>query len=165
MIKLILSLILIMSSFFVGNTFSVKLTNRRKTLSSILSAISRIKTLICFGGVDTVRVVEECFCSSDFPLMNEDLLSSNSDYGKAFAECVEKISRSFSLTKSDKELLTQFGANLGSSDVTGQVAHAELYAELFSERLNLAKEQENTKSKLYRVLGFSLGCAISLLIV
>ncbi len=165
MIKLILSLVLIISSSLIGNSFSVKLSNRRKTLSLILSAISRIKTLICFGGMDIFRIVEECFCTSDFPLMERDLFCNNSDYNKAFDESVSKISRNFSLAKSDKELLSQFGSNLGSTDVTGQVAHTELYAQLFAERLSLVKEQEDAKSKLYRVLGFSLGCAISLLIV
>lgn len=165
MIKLLLSLILIVSASFIGNTFSLKLTNRRKTLSSIVAAISRIKTLICFGGMDTRRVVEECLCTEEFPLIYADDLSLESSYDKAFEKSVSKISSSFSLTKGDKELLAQFGSQLGSTDVTGQIAHAELYAQLFTERLNFVKEQENAKSKLYRVLGFSFGCAISLLIV
>lgn len=165
MIKLALSFILIISASLIGNTFSQKLTNRRKTLSSIVNAISRMKTLICFGGMDTKRVVEECLCTEDFPLISCENLSTNSAFDKAFEESVCKISSSFSLTKLDKELLTQFGSQLGSTDVTGQIAHTELYTELFMERLNFVKEQENAKSKLYRVLGFSLGCAISLLIV
>ncbi len=164
MIKLIFSLILIISATLIGNTFSIRLTNRRKTLSSIVSAISRIKTLICFGGMDIKRVVEQCLCAEDFPLIDSAHLSFT-HFDKGFEISVDKISKSFSLTKSDKELLTQFGTQLGSTDVTGQIAHTELYATLFAERLNLVKEQESTKAKLYRVLGFSLGCAISLLIV
>lgn len=165
MIKLVLSLVLIFSASLIGNTFSQRLTNRRKTLSSIVGAIGRIKTLICFGGIDTRRVVEDCLCADDFPLMNAEDLSSESSYDKAFEKCVAKISNSFSLTKSDKELLCNFGSQLGCTDVTGQIAHTELYSELFTERLNFVKEQERCKAKLYRVLGFSLGCAITLLIV
>lgn len=165
MIKLILSLTVIISASLVGNTFSQKLTNRRKTLSSILSAINRMKTLICFGGMDTKRVVEECFCTEAFPLINSEDFDDASPYDEAFEKSVGKIGNSFSLTKSDKELLKQFGSQLGSTDVTGQIAHIELYAELFTERLNAVKEQETAKSKLYRVLGFSLGCAMTLLIV
>ncbi|MDO4419319.1 MAG: stage III sporulation protein AB [Ruminococcus sp.] len=165
MIKLIFSLVLIISATLIGNTFSIKLTNRRKTLTAIVGAISRIKTLICFGGMDTKRVVEQCMCAEDFPLLSSENLSFDTHFDKAFEESVEKISNSFSLTESDKELLTQFGTQLGSTDVTGQIAHTELYTTLFTERLNYVKEQESTKSKLYRVLGFSLGCAISLLIV
>lgn len=165
MIKLILSLVLIIVSSLIGNSFSLKLTTRRKTLVSIHNAINRIKTLICFGGMDTYRVVEECFCTPDFPLMENDLFRGNCDYDKAFEESVSKINRSFSLTKADKELLCQFGSNLGATDVTGQIAHTELYAQLFSERLDYVKAEESSKSKLYRVLGFSLGCAVSLLVV
>lgn len=165
MIKLFLSLVLIIVSSLIGNSFSAKLTTRRKTLFSIHKAINRTKTLICFGGMDIYRVVEECFCTPDFPLMERDLFSDKSDYENAFEQSVSKINRSFSLTESDKELLNQFGSNLGTTDVTGQLAHTELYAQLFAERLNYVKSEESSKSKLYRVLGFSLGCAISLLIV
>lgn len=165
MIKLVFSLVLILSASFIGNTFSLKLANRRKTLSSIVGAISRIKTLICFGGFDTKRVVAECLCSEDFPLIDTKDLSTDIAFDKAFEESVSKISNAYSLTKSDKELLAQFGSQLGTTDITGQIAHTELYSELFTERLNFVKEQESAKSKLYRVLGFSLGCAISLLIV
>lgn len=165
MIKILLSLVLILSTSLLGNTFSVKLTNRRKTLSSIVSAINKIKTLICFGGMDTKRVVEQCFCTQEFPLIGTEEINRDFAYDKAFEQSVEKISNNFALTKADKTLLIQFGTQLGSTDITGQIAHTELYAELFTERLNSVKEQEFTKSKLYRVLGFSLGCAVSLLIV
>ena len=165
MIKLILSLVLIITSSLIGNSFSVKISNRRKTLASIYNAITRAKTLICFGGMDTYRVIEECFCTTEFPLMENNLFTDDCQYNKVFEESVGKINRNFSLTKADKELLTQFGSNLGSTDVTGQIAHTELYANLFSERLDIVKTEEQAKSKLFRVLGFSLGCAISLLIV
>ena len=165
MIKLLLSFILIISASLIGNSFSQKLVNRRRTLTSIVEAISRIKTLICFGGADVFSVIKESFCTDEFPLIDVKTLESSADYDVAFKKCVDKISSSFSLTKADKQLLAQFGCQLGTTDITGQIAHTELYAELFSERLSKVKEQENSKSKLYRVLGFSLGCAASLLIV
>lgn len=163
MVKLIFTLVVIISSCLVGNSFSVRLANRRKTLTSIVSAITRAKTLICFGGIDTKRVIEECFCTEAFPLLDTVELKSD-NFDVSFKSSVNKISPAFSLNKSDKELLKDFGTNLGMTDVTGQVAHAELYAELFSERLKQVKAQENEKSKLYRILGFSVGSAISLLI-
>ena len=165
MIKLIFSLVLITVSSLIGNSFSVRLSTRRKTLFSINNAIGRIKTLICFGGMDIYRVCQECFCSAEFPLFERETFSSNKEYDKVFEDNVNRISRSFSLTKDDKELLSQFGSNLGTTDITGQIAHTELYAQLFSERLDMVKSEELKKSKLYRVLGFSLGCAVSLLIV
>lgn len=165
MLKIILSFVFVISASLLGNTFSLKLMNRRKTLTSIVNAISRAKTLICFGSFDTRRVVAESFCSEDFPLMNCNDIDCEKPYDKAFESSVDKINNRFSLTKADKELLVQFGSKLGSTDVTGQVAHAELYIELFNERLSKAREEESSKSKLYRVLGFSLGCAISLLVV
>ncbi len=163
--KLIFSLALIISASLIGNSFSQKLINRRRTLSALVSAINRIKTLICFGGMEITQIIEKSLCTSEFPLINYQFFNSDSPYDKAFKTSVNNISSSFALTDSDKELLTQFGSKLGDTDIAGQVAHTELYAELFSERLSSVKEQETAKIKLYRVLGFSLGCAISLLIV
>lgn len=165
MIKLLLSIVIITVSFLVGNTFSVRLINRRKTLSGIVAAICRMKTMICFGGADTRTVVEECLCGEAFPLISIEAFNGTEAYDKAFEKGVNSIAGSFSLAKEDKELLLQFGTLLGSTDVTGQIAHTGMYTELFGERLNVVKEQESAKSKLYRVLGFSLGCIISLLIV
>lgn len=165
MLKLMLSLVLILASTLVGNSFAVTLSNRKNTLFLIHNAISRIKTLICFGSFDVLRVINETFCTEQFPLFSKEVFDNTSDYTKAFKESVYEIKRSYSLTKSDKELLISFGLQLGSTDVAGQVAHTELYSKLFEERLNFAKEQENKKSKLYRVLGFSFGCGLSLLIV
>ena len=165
MYKLLLSLVLIISGGFIGNSFSQKLINRRKTLSSLVNAISRIKTLICFGGMEITEIVEKTLCTNEFPLINYQYLDADSNYDKAFETSVSNINARFALTKSDKELLLQFGSKLGDSDIQGQVAHTELYAELFSEKLSSVKEQEDSKTKLYRILGFSLGCAISLIIV
>lgn len=165
MIKIILSFVLIVSSVLIGNSFAQRLINRRKTLASIVGAMSRIKTLICFGGVDVRRVIEEAFCSDTFPLLNTIDLCAFDEYDKSFEYAVKNIKKSFSLINSDKNLLIDFGTKLGLTDVEGQVAHIGLFAELFNERLNLIKEQENSKTNLYRVLGFSLGCVITLIIV
>ena len=165
MLKILLSFVLIACASLLGNTFSIRLINRRKTLTSIVNAITKVKTLICFGSLDTKRVVAESFCTEDFPLMDAAEIDGDKPYDTAFETSVDRISHRFSLTKADKELLSQFGSQLGTTDVTGQIAHAELYTELFNERLLKAKEEENEKSRLYRVLGFSLGCALSLIVV
>ena len=115
--------------------------------------------------MEITEIVEKTLCTNEFPLINYQYLAADSNYDKAFETSVSNINARFALTKSDKELLLQFGTKLGDSDIQGQVAHTELYAELFSERLSSVKEQENSKTKLYRILGFSLGCAISLIIV
>ncbi len=163
MIKLLLSLILIASSTLVGNSFSVKLKTRRKTLSSIVSALIRLKTLLCFGSLETVRLLEECFCSEDFKLIKKDNIYESDCSFESAEKWVGEISRSFSLLASDKELLRDFIKGLGSTDVSGQVAHTELYINLFTERFQDSKIKESNKSGLYRVMGFSLGSAISLL--
>lgn len=115
--------------------------------------------------MDIAKVMEMSLCTPEFPLIDYESLDSELPYDKAFEYCVKNISKEFALTEADKKLLTEFGSKLGDTDVSGQIAHTELYAQLFRERLTELKEQEISKTKLYRVLGFSFGCAISLLIV
>ena len=165
MIKLILAVAVVTSATLVGNSFSLKLSNRRKTLESVVKAISRMKTLICFGSFDTTRVVEDCLCDNEFPLLDIEDTDNTADFTTTLINAIENISPTFSLNKSDKKLLSEFGLQLGATDVTGQVAHTELYSQLFTQRLEQAKIQETQKSKLYRILGFSLGCAITLMVI
>lgn len=165
MIKLIFALVVVTSSTLVGNSFSLRLSNRRKTLESVVKAISRMKTLICFGSFDTSRVVAECLCEDEFPLLDIDNIDNTADFSTKLSTAIDNISSAFSLNKSDKKLLSEFSSQLGATDVTGQVAHTELYSQLFSQRLEQAKIQESQKSKLYRILGFSLGCAITLMVI
>ena len=164
MYKLVLSVLIVLCATFLGNSFALKLSMRRKTLNMIVSAISRMKTLICFGSFEIIRVVNQCFYSEEFDLLCINNLDSDTSYSEAFSQQVRNISKKFALNDADKELLVSFGSELGTTDIGGQVAHAELYQNLFLERLSEAKEQETVKSRLYKVLGFSLGCAVSLII-
>lgn len=164
MAKLFLSLIIIVCATLLGNSFSMRLSARRNTLIGIISALSRMKTQICFGAVETHRIVEECFCSREFPLISSECISSELSIKEALTGGIMQVSSGFALTKADKELLLKFSAELGTTDITGQIAHVELYTQLFSERLDSVKKQVSEKSKLYRVLGFSVGSAISLMI-
>lgn len=164
MIKLILSLVLIISATLVGNSFSVKLRTRSQTLNSIILALTKIKTMLCFGSFETKRILEDSFCSYEFQIIDKEFLKASEFCFDSIESIVYKIPKRFSLNGADKDLLRDFISGLGSTDVSGQVAHTELYLSLFSERYKESKAKETDKSKLYRIMGFSFGSAISLLI-
>ena len=66
------------------------------------------------------------------------------------------------LTEEDQTLLRDFGSGFGASDVEGQLSHCRLYAELFQDRLERARQEKARKGKLYLMLGSFSGIAVAL---
>lgn len=165
MFKLALSVILIVSATFMGNSFSERLINRRKCLSEVIEAICRIKSMITFSGYDIQKVIHDSFKNTVLSTYFSDNTGDVEDFCMWWNNAVKSVGKSVGINKEDKALLYGLGKGLGVTDITGQLAHLELYNELFTQRLNSAKESEKEKGRLYRVLGFSLGCAVTLVVV
>lgn len=163
--KLICSIAFIFATTLLGHWFSEKLTNRRKTLQAISEAISKTETLISFGLGEITGVVIESFCKINGFENVQLFCDEGNSFCESFHRCIDAIPSECSLTEEDKDLLKRFSEGLGSSDLAGQTSNCEYYKKLFDERISEAKEKEKSLKKLYKVLGFSLGCIIILMIV
>ncbi len=164
MLKLFLCFIVIISSTFLGNWFSLKLSRRCSDLFKIIEAINKIKTYIVFGGYEIRTVVEMSFNSKvNFSVFTSDVFED--DFNCWWNNCVKSLSKTTALNIEDRDLLMCFGANLGVTDIEGQISNCDLYIKIFEERLNDAKSMEKKNIKLYRTLGFSLGCTVSLIVL
>lgn len=165
MIKILLCILIVITATLTGNSFSQRLTNRSKSLREILAAINTMKSLITFSGMDINQVVIDSFGKT--ALGNNFLLRQNEDenFNTRWRNTVSAIDKTSGLNKDDKSLLLSMGEGLGVTDITGQLAHLDLYAQLFAQCLSSAQEIEKEKGKLYRVLGFSLGCAVLLVVM
>lgn len=165
MYKLILSVIFTLSSTFLGCWFSQKLSSRRQTLEAVSEAISKTQTLITFSSMEILRVVLDAFSKIKSFKDIENYCSKGNSFVESFNMCVDYVPSECGLTEDDKSLLRNFAQGLGVSDLSGQVSNCELYKKLFEERINEAKEKEKSFSRLYKILGFSLGCIVTLMIV
>lgn len=163
--ELILGAILMISATLLGSSFSQKLINRRRNLQMLIEVIRKMKTHIGFSSMEISAVVTECFRNiKGFECFAQGT-SDDMTFLNWWKECVKSLDSSTGLDKEDRELLIRFSEEIGVSDIEGQISHCDLYAELFSERLRLAKEAESTKCRLYKILGFSVGCAVTLIVV
>ncbi len=151
--------ILVFSATLLGNWFSQRLFRRTRYLQGMLEGINRMKTNVCFGNLDVFRAVGD-----SFPAFRDNSCEETSAE-EYWASLIDSIPKSSGLSKADREVLKGFGRNLGVTDTEGQLNNCELYSGLVLERIKISKEEEASKSRLYRVLGFSLGFAITLLIV
>lgn len=161
MLKPVLSLVLILCTTLVGNYFSLKLSSRRETVEGLLQGVTRLKTQICFGGIDIFTAVSECF--------GADIIRNLPHDGESISEYwsrqVDLIPKSSGLNKDDRKIIRDFGQNLGVTDIEGQINNCELYLRLFEDMLNNSKELEKTRSRLYRILGFSCGAVVTLVVL
>ncbi len=165
MFKFIMCLLLVISSSFIGNSYSQRISNRIKSLSDIIEAISRMKSFISFASMNIHKVVQDSFKNTCFAKIFTKNENEAEDFFVWWSTALNSIEKSTGINKEDKELLRNFGNGLGRTDIEGQLAHLELYNELFTQRLISAKDAQREKGRLYRVLGFSLGCAVTLVIL
>lgn len=151
MLKLILSLILLLSCMFIGQSMSSKLYGRKEILSlfcrNFQSAVTRLQY-----SADTVFELFEDFSferSEPFHLQwNKLLLKYRSQ-----------------LKPQDIALLSDFAIDFGRSDAQAEIRHLEYYISKLEERIGQAQTDIEKKARLYRVLGFSVGVTLALLIV
>lgn len=165
MYKVILSFVLIVATTLYGFIFSHKLTIRRRALEAIVDSIVRMKSYIAFGGYEISRVIKSSFgISKGFDSFDYTSLDAD-NFPTLWNKLVNSVSGELCLNNEDKELLIKFSERIGVTDTDGQLANCDLYCELFKERTMDAKEKEKASGRLYKILGFSFGCVITLMIV
>lgn len=165
MVKALLCIIVILSSTLVGNWFSVRTSRRRRNIFVLIEAIDKMKNYISFGGYEIRSVIKSSFSSTEgFEILAIDD-STEEDLQLWWSERVNSLRETTALNSEDIELLFKFGKNLGITDVEGQIANCELYVSLFSKRLKSAENAEYKNFRLYRILGFSLGCVVTLMVL
>ena len=151
MFKLILSVILSLSALFIGQSMSSKLYRRRETISLFIRNLHTAITKLKYDNSTIYELFDDFTFDRDQPFLPQwyDLLSGY----KAV------------LRKKDIALLSEFAQSLGSSDRESQIKHLNLYITLLERQLQDAQNDIDKKARLYRVLGFSAGVTLSLMLI
>ena len=165
MLKILLCLIVVICATMLGNWFSAKVVRRTKELLTIVETLIKIKNYISFEQSEIRRIVCESFASAQGFENLKNCDEENQDFLLWWQNEVQKLSTTAALNKEDILLLMRFGEKLGVTDMQGQILNCELYIRLFSERLQGAKDSEYKNVRLYRVLGFSAGCTVTLVLL
>jgi stage III sporulation protein AB len=96
------------------------------------------------------------------PVVKEHLENEN------FADSWKSAVSSFSppgLTKSDRMLIMNIGASLGTSDIDGQTATLSLYSAELQSAFETSEELCKKKSKLYTSLGILAGSFLAVILI
>ncbi|MBQ3203070.1 MAG: stage III sporulation protein AB [Clostridia bacterium] len=101
-----------------------------------------------------------------FPLVQEVAKElSHIPFADAFASALEKAEGEGAMLPSDRQLLLEFAAGCGHTDLEGQQAHIEYYRSLLSAQEGEARRVWQEKGRVYRVLGLTGGMALMLLLM
>lgn len=153
--KILLCIVIVLSSTVLGFYYSNRLYRRKEILQLFINNLKVAQTHIRYESCNICEV----FCDK-FPQFTFD---SEKVFFSQWAELL-KIYETF-LTKSDIKLLTSFAKNLGKTDVSGEISHIQMYIELLNTCVNEAEKSINSKSKLYRTFGVSVGLLISIMLI
>lgn len=152
----------------MGYAIAHRLAVRVKFLQQYLQFINYIETEIRYAQ----RVLSEITNGyqnntefKNFLVVLKENLQSNPSFSEAWQNAVQAIPDSYGLLRQDKDLIREFGKELGSTDVMGQIALCSLNKSLISAVLETAKEEKIKKSKLYFMLGSSFGMCVAIILL
>ena len=87
------------------------------------------------------------------------------DFAAAFSAAVDKAQGEGLLTAESRGILLEFADGCGRTDLDGQQAHVEYYRTLLVAQAEDARRTYAEKGRVYRVLGFTAGVAVALLLM
>lgn len=164
-VKLIGAVLLIASSFTVGVSMSKSLYRRKAFLKSFIVFIENLATHIRYNTDDIFRLVAKCSEAEELKCFEFFNVPHSEPFEKLWNKSVLTIPRAYALTKSDIDMILQFGSQLGKTDIDGQLKHITLYKEFFKKQLDEAEDAIIKKSKLYKTMGLFVGTAVALMMM
>lgn len=163
MFKIIGSILIISASFLIGYLKSKNLYSRRDFLKSFIVFLNSLATNIRYNSADIFTLVS--MSARDDNISYISIEENDIPFDMQWKEKISSLPSSLSLNNSDKELLYEFGYELGKTDIDGQLKHIELYKNLFNKQLSSAEEDIIKKSKLYKTMGLFAGVSTALMII
>ncbi len=155
MLKLILCMVIVVSSTLGGFYFSNKLSKRKTVLESFELELMNTSTKIRYNCTALSRVFENNFMGYTF--------DDSRPFSVQWCEMLKGYINI--LTGEDIRVLSDFSKNVGTLDLSGELSNINLYIELIRERIKDAEKNIETKSKLYQTFGASLGLCIAILLI
>lgn len=134
---------------------------RRGFLVDFIDFLTRLETNIRYFSDDIFKLIR-LSAPSSLSFVFEDKREPFCDYWKS---CIKKIPKSYKLTKDDIQKLYEFGETLGTTDAQGQIEHIRVYKSVFEQSLKNARKDCDSKSRLYKTLGFFAGAVLALMII
>ncbi len=157
-LKILGAALISFSGFSIGCMYVQRLKLRLDFLREFSVFLSSLSTAVRYRNADIAVLVNSCGELFSFP---------ESDYSRPFSQMwqssIADFKKRWRLSEADMALLKEFGEELGTTDVEGQLSHITLYQGLFSKQQSGAEDDIIQKSKLYKSLGLFGGVSAALM--
>lgn len=94
-----------------------------------------------------------------------EMIENGDTFRISWKKSIEKEKELCRLIPESLPYLIQFGENLGTTDLEGQISCCEYYEHIFCKELEEKEEQSKKYSKLFPTLGIMLGVSVAILMV
>lgn len=171
LVKIVGSLIVLISSTLLGYTYSKRCSTRPRELRTLQGLLQIFENEISYLS----NVLTEAFTKiyryddSRVSLFFKDtveILKSNKGLNaqEAWTKAVKDNIGNTSLNSEDQEIIISFGKMLGSSDVEGQIKNIRLTLNQLKLQEQKAEELRGKNEAMYRNLGILGGLAIIIIL-
>lgn len=169
MLKTIGLLLLILTGIGGGAAASAELNRRAGFLDTACRLIGWLAVRIRYTAAPIGEVLSQAADNGEFSRLSflpeavrrlEEGSSPEEAWGSALTP-----EKTVGLRESDREILKNFGRELGRSDVEGQLAHCEAFEAILKEQARAARAEAVSKGKLYLTLGVAGGLCVALILL
>lgn len=170
--KLILSIIIIASAGIIGYVLAYRYVQRNQQLKNLHIAFQLLETEIMYSSSSLPMALKRVGLKSNSPIGSfftetYKILDSRLGYGieEAWSRTVEDTISETSLNHEDKEVLLDFGFNLGSTDKEHQIKNFQFIYLQLKKRQDDAENLRMKNEKMFKNLGILIGIAIVIIFI
>jgi len=165
--KIIILLLIFLSSTIIGVLLSKKYINRVIELKEIKNSLNIFKTKIKYTYEPIPEVFKEIGVNTKQNIANIFINASNNmekmTAGEAWIESIRTSSTN--MNKEDLNILKNLSKLLGKTDIEGQISEIELTSNFINTQIEKAEKERVKNEKLYKTLGMVTGMAIVIILI
>ncbi|MBR0596640.1 stage III sporulation protein AB [Sinanaerobacter chloroacetimidivorans] len=172
MVKIILCILIIIAGIAAGHLKARTYENRVLHLQDLITTIKILESemkyrldplpeiFIKISGMK-ISLAGRLFETTS-RLLREDFAH---DFANCWNQAVELVYKDSSLTRADKQVLSDLGIELGKTDMGSQYSLFSRAYTLLDAQVAEAAEEKRTKGKMYKSLGTAVGVLVVILLV
>ncbi|KAB3537376.1 sporulation protein [Alkaliphilus pronyensis] len=171
LIKVISSIVIIISFTLIGGIHANTYSNRTKLLSQLLISLQMLETEISYSATPLPILLSNIGKKSkedigSIFLKASEILSKKEGYTFSYlwSMILDSEGMALDLYPEDLEIFKQLGNNLGATDINNQIKHIRLIMEELRRNHEDAIIAEKRNVKLYKQLGLLAGFAIAIVL-
>ncbi len=170
MVRFFAMLFIVLGFAFGGGCIASFHTKRVSLLNDIVFMLSVAETQLryaCIPVNDLLNIFNENNRLKSLIFIKEcrERVTSGEAFPPAWNESIQNQKELCFLIRDVLPYLIQFGEDLGSTDLDGQLNCCEYYKQIFLKELAEREEQSKKHSKLFPVLGVMLGISAVIILV